>query len=172
MEWKVRTYDPAKDEACIIRFHLALMHEHYKLWAQITETPYDSDDWEGVLRNREAGRRWAEELAERVGRDTIYLKVFCLPDDHPIGYLYQEIRPDPHTFQQTGTINEIYVEPDYRGQGLAQAMLKDGEAWFRECGISTRQVFVTSNNLAAVKLYASMGYRIADYRMMKVESSV
>ncbi|WP_425430464.1 hypothetical protein [Desmospora activa] len=35
--------------------------------------------------------------------------------------------------------------------------------------MTSRQVFVTSNNLAAVKLYASLGYRVADYRMIKEE---
>ncbi|MDR6226727.1 N-acetyltransferase [Desmospora profundinema] len=170
MKWKVRPYHPATDEETIIRFHLELLREHYKLWSQITESDYDPDYWEQMMREKEVGRRWGEELAERVGQKHVYLRVFTPPDDdHPIGYLYQDIRPDPHMFHPAGYINEIYLEPAYRGRGWSRAMLEDGEHWFRERGIATRQVFVTSNNLAAVKLYTSLGYRVADYRMMKAE---
>lgn len=170
MEWNIRPYQPRYDEETIVRFHLELMREHYKLWSQILGKPYDPEYWERILAEKEVGRRWGEELAARIGQNNVYLRVFTPPDDAvPVGFLYQDIRQDPHRHHLSGYINEIFLEPAYRGRGWSRAMLEDGERWFTQQGISSRQVFVTSNNLAAVKLYASMGYRVADYRMLKEE---
>ncbi|SFS41211.1 GNAT family N-acetyltransferase [Marininema halotolerans] len=165
-----RPYDPQKDEAVAMDFHLELMRNHYQLWAEITGEEYDSAYWEHTLTVEKAGKQWTEELAERHEDENTYIQMYSLTSsDEPIGILYLDIRRDHLTFQNAGYINEIYLAPEYQGQGLSRQILLDGETWFAKKGISSRQVFVTSNNLAAVRLYESMGYRVADYRMIKTE---
>ena len=38
--------------------------------------------------------------------------------------------------------------------------------WMKENAVSGREVFVTADNRAAVKLYEGFGYRMIDYRML------
>ncbi|WP_245891041.1 hypothetical protein [Desmospora activa] len=56
--------------------------------------------WDRILVENEVGRCWAEELAKRVGQ-------------------HMDIRQDPHRHHRSGYINEIFLEPAYRGCGWA-----------------------------------------------------
>ncbi|MCS1351736.1 GNAT family N-acetyltransferase [Mechercharimyces sp. CAU 1602] len=168
--WNVRLYDPALDEEEVVQLHIDLLLEHYRLWAQILDEEYDVNDGERRIVEHDERAKWAQELRSSVSDDNCRVWVFTHRENEEIlGFLYVEIRQDHLTFSQSGVISEIHVHPDYRRQGLARSILQYGEAWFDEQGISHRQVFVTSNNLAAVKLYRTCGYEVADYRMVKKE---
>lgn len=165
---KVRSYRPETDEGVVVGFYLDLMRGHYRLWSELTGEHHDAEHWERVLVREKVGARWASKLKEKINDpDTLFL-VFTTDSDDPIGFLYLEIRKDQLTFSKNGIINGIFLHPDYRGQGWSKQMLAWGERWFQEKGVHPRHVFVTSNNLAAVKLYASMGYRVTDYRMTQI----
>ena len=166
---KPRFYDPESDEETVVRFHLDLMRAHYKLWSDLHGRRYDAEYWNRLLEREQVGKKWAEELRKRIQDPDALLLVFTDTDDILVGFLYAEIRNDHLTFRREGFINEIYLHPDYRGRNLSKSVLARGERWFQERCVSHRHVFVTSNNLAAVKLYASLGFRVTDYRMSKTE---
>ncbi|PTX63345.1 acetyltransferase (GNAT) family protein [Melghirimyces profundicolus] len=169
-ELKARSYRPETDEEAVVAFYLDLMMDHYRYWSEVTGEAFDAGYWEEVLKREKAGEQLARELRNRLDNPDALLLVFICDSDEPIGFLYLEIRKDHLTFRRAGFINGIYLHRDYQGKGLSKQMLARGERWFQERGVAPRHVFVTSNNLAAVKLYASMGYRVSDYRMSKVSS--
>ncbi|MGF7088209.1 ribosomal protein S18 acetylase RimI-like enzyme [Kroppenstedtia sanguinis] len=165
---KVRSYRPETDEERVADFYLDFLRGHYRLWSELVGEDYDAEHWEQVLVREEAGKRWARELQNRVEDPDSLLLIFTADRDEPIGFLLLEIQTDPLTFSKKGFVHGIFLHPDYRGRGWSRQMLAWGERWFHEKGVSPYHVYVTSNNLAAIKLYASMGYRVTDYRMTKI----
>ncbi|GGA54799.1 hypothetical protein GCM10007416_30030 [Kroppenstedtia guangzhouensis] len=165
---KARSYRPETDEGVVVEFYLDLIRGHYRLWSELVGEHHDAEHWEQVLVREEAGEKWARELRKRLKDPDSLLLIFTLDRDEPVGFLHLEIRKDPLIFSKKGFISEIFLHPDFRGRGYSRQMLAWGERWFHEKGVSPRHVYVTSNNLAAVKLYASMGYRVTDYRMTKI----
>jgi ribosomal protein S18 acetylase RimI-like enzyme len=62
--------------------------------------------------------------------------------------------------RQKGTVWGVYVSPDYRGCGVARAVMNALLASVRELpGIACVHLTVTSTNTAARELYLSLGFR-------------
>jgi ribosomal protein S18 acetylase RimI-like enzyme len=57
-----------------------------------------------------------------------------------------------------GSIQNVGVIPAYRGQGLGRALVGRALMGFREQGVEKVYLEVTAENIAAVRLYRSMGF--------------
>lgn len=55
-------------------------------------------------------------------------------------------------------INQIIIDRDFRGQGIAKKLLTQTEIYASEFNIKTIDLFVTEENIAAVKLYEDLEY--------------
>lgn len=75
--------------------------------------------------------------------------------------------------EQLGSIQNIGVVPEHRGMGLGRALVLKSLAGFQLARLKRVVLEVTANNLAAVDLYRSLGFRIMRtmYRMSPVEPS-
>jgi mycothiol synthase len=58
-------------------------------------------------------------------------------------------------------ISNLTVDPDYRGRGIARAMLAAGIAHLRSRGASSITLGVDANDPAPFTLYRSVGFQIA-----------
>lgn len=52
----------------------------------------------------------------------------------------------------------MYVEPEYRGQGLNQAILKALETWASQQGVTELRLEVYAGNASAIKAYEKAGF--------------
>lgn len=52
----------------------------------------------------------------------------------------------------------VGVIPEYRGQGIAKALMSDITEWARAQGSSSMMLEVKTDNLDAISLYESLGY--------------
>ncbi|MCG2610920.1 GNAT family N-acetyltransferase [Flavobacterium sp. SM15] len=101
----------------------------------------------------------------------IYLQnvVVCYEDDVAIGCgALKEYDA------QTGEIKRMFVHPEHRNKGVANAILQELEAWAGELGFSSC-ILETSQKLEnAIALYKKFGYQpIANYgQYIGVDSSV
>ena len=59
----------------------------------------------------------------------------------------------------------VAVLPDYRRQGIAQEFMRQIEAWSQEREASAMMLEVELSNIAAIKLYESLGYMKISVRM-------
>ncbi len=66
-----------------------------------------------------------------------------------------------------GRINELYVTGEYRGKGVARALMDIAEARLRERGCDTAFLGVFAFNTDAIAMYEHIGYNIAGVEMMK-----
>ncbi len=72
-----------------------------------------------------------------------------------------------------GAIQNVGVIPQNRGQGLGRALVLKNLAGFRDVGVQRVYLEVTAENLPAVLLYDSLGFRIVRtmYKAVEVETA-
>lgn len=56
------------------------------------------------------------------------------------------------------TVYQVWVAPEFRGRGIAQALLERAVAWARERGAAAVELDVTVGDTPAVRLYRRMGF--------------
>lgn len=75
---------------------------------------------------------------------------------------------------QTAEIKRMYTRPDYRGQGIAKAIITELETWAKEEGYTT--VILETGHLQkdAIGLYQKLGYEITENfgQYIDVETSI
>ena len=59
-----------------------------------------------------------------------------------------------------GEIYVIAVDPDHHGEGLGKALTLAGLEWLSEHGMRTGMLYVEHDNLAAVRTYERIGFRV------------
>jgi ribosomal protein S18 acetylase RimI-like enzyme len=64
---------------------------------------------------------------------------------------------DPGTGRE-GEVAEVYVRPEFRGQGLARGLLRRAIELFRERGVTFATVWTHAGNEPAVRLYREAGF--------------
>lgn len=62
--------------------------------------------------------------------------------------------------RHTADIFSVYVRPDMRGQGIADALLHASEDWARTQGIHQIKLSVTTVNTAAIRCYVRNGFQV------------
>jgi GNAT superfamily N-acetyltransferase len=63
-------------------------------------------------------------------------------------------------------IQSLYVQPEYRGQGLFEQLLGALEAAARAEGVKELRLYVEQHNERAIRVYARNGFDGAHYRCM------
>jgi ribosomal protein S18 acetylase RimI-like enzyme len=73
---------------------------------------------------------------------------------------------DSH-FSEYGEIEELFVDREFRGQGIAQSLISYAESYFKNMGINSMKIQVSALNSAAIKLYQKVGYADRQHLMYK-----
>jgi len=84
----------------------------------------------------------------------------------PLGVVSATLREDRYMGVPVGVLSWLYVAEAARGTGVSSLLMDAAEGWMNAQGVQGREVFVTSENIAAVKLYERFGYRVVDARML------
>ncbi|SNZ13123.1 Acetyltransferase (GNAT) family protein [Natronoarchaeum philippinense] len=118
------------------------------------------------------------ELAEDVHRDAVaYRRTQLLDDDAAtfvadaegeiVGYAHVAYAETPVVFARgpEATINEVYVDQDRRGEGLASELLDRAETWADERDCEYVTLSVNADNETARKVYESRGYEVRRLKM-------
>ena len=74
-----------------------------------------------------------------------------------IAYLWVEYQDEKGI--RVGTINQLYIVPRWRNQGLGEILLHKGDDFFRENRVRKIQLHVSASNVAAYKLYKKSGFQ-------------
>ena len=61
----------------------------------------------------------------------------------------------------------VYVDPAYRRQGIAKALMQHAQAWATKCGYTQMGLQVFTANQSAIELYQQLGYQPRSISMMR-----
>ena len=77
-----------------------------------------------------------------------------------VGWISLVFMPKLSRWQGAGAlyVDELYVEPAFRRQGIARALMVWAERRAKTLGTACLRLYVNLENPAAKALYASMGY--------------
>lgn len=91
----------------------------------------------------------------------------CIAEDTgPLGVVCANLRDDRYMGVPVGVLSWLYVAETARGTGVSSRLMEAAESWMTAQGVQGREVFVTLENVAAVRLYERFGYRVVDARML------
>jgi ribosomal protein S18 acetylase RimI-like enzyme len=68
---------------------------------------------------------------------------------------------------ETGYIHDLWVEPEYRNEGVARQMTMLAIEKFREMGVKQIRLETATANEAARKLFESCGFRVSSIEMLR-----
>jgi ribosomal protein S18 acetylase RimI-like enzyme len=81
-----------------------------------------------------------------------------LAGDGPDGFATLRFRPSVHSDALDAYLEELYVVPDQRGQGLGRALLEAAMDTARELGADHIDLGTSEDDVAARALYESVGF--------------
>lgn len=81
-------------------------------------------------------------------------------EDQPTGLLILEEHCDSPLFQHRRWVElvALYVDPAFRGTGLAQHLMKEAQTWAQAHGATSMQLYVTAQNERARAFYRHCGW--------------
>ncbi len=145
------------DEAVVKAWLRPYLEQHLTWWTAAYDTSprYHLID----LVNRE----WDDLLTEnRMNKSLVRIA----DGIEPLGIVYASLRKDRYMGISLGVLSWLYVVEAARGTGVSSLLMDAADSWMAAQGAEGREVFVTTENAAAVKLYERFEYRAVDARML------
>ena len=135
------------------------------LWLPFAEEMADLDPFNAVAEDARAAA--LEHRRERLARDDAV--DYVVEDGGLVAGAAAESRDAPPVFQHGDGlhVNEVYVRPAYRRQGIASDLLAELEDWGRERGCTYVTLTVNRRNESAQELYRKRDYTVERHEMRK-----
>ena len=117
---------------------------------------------------------WRETGTERAASAVYPSPAVCAALDDPnlrvfgaemdgrlVGWIALVYQPKVGKWQGHGHIyvDELWVQPEYRRQGIAKALLAQADLWKEEAGAHGIRLYVNTENPTAKALYEKVGFR-------------
>ncbi len=107
-----------------------------------------------------AKEKWREQISEWVGNpDTLVL--VAENKTIVVGCAYTIIKSGALDFgpEKIGYICDVYVDPDYRRQGIAKRFLTTAQNWLQKRGITIIEASWSVHSTEAQKTWPSLGFK-------------
>lgn len=122
------------------------------------------------IQNRSFADTWeynpntVEEIIYRVNssRSSPEDVVLTYEGDKAIGYCWTGITNETVESERKGQIFMLGVDPEYRGQGIGEGVLRAGLAHLKSKGFHVVELTVDDRNKAAYTLYRSIGFKVQE----------
>ena len=90
--------------------------------------------------------------------------------ERTVGFISGELREGSPTFQAKtwASVDDVFVEPDYRNLGVGRSLLESVMAWAKERDADGVSLQVAAANLRGRKFYEGLGFReISVYEVLE-----
>lgn len=84
-----------------------------------------------------------------------------------IGYAYCKITTseDGPNINHIALLDGLYVDEEYRNQGVATQLIQKAKEWSKEIGAKIFEIDVATSNTNAFELYSKLGFREVEKKM-------
>ena len=92
--------------------------------------------------------------------------------DRTVGFISGELRQGSPTFlpKMWASVDDVFVEPEYRNRGMGRALLQSVQSWAQERGADGISLQVAAANAHGRKFYEDLGFReISVYQVFEFE---
>jgi ribosomal protein S18 acetylase RimI-like enzyme len=92
--------------------------------------------------------------------------------ERTVGFISGELRQGSPTFlpKTWASVDDVFVEPEYRNRGMGRALLQSVQAWALERGADGISLQVAAANARGRKFYEDLGFReISVYKVLEFE---
>ena len=113
------------------------------------------DMYDSWLRNKTRDPRAVFLVADRPGRGPVAFLIGTAEREIPI-----------YRLAEFGFIHDLWVEPDYRNEGIARQMVMAAVERFREMGMTQVRLDTAAANDPARKLFEACGFRPSAVEML------
>lgn len=129
---------------------------------------HQSWDPERYAYRSDVGAMYDSWLRQRARDPDSVLIVAEVSESHIVGFLVATVEHDIpiYTTGKYGFIHDVWVEEDYRHEGIARQMTMLAVERFKSMGISQVRLETAEANDAARALFASCGFRTSTTEMM------
>jgi ribosomal protein S18 acetylase RimI-like enzyme len=143
----------------------------------------------------EAARLWMQSAEEHTAHDRVYATApgaektmrrfladvansgysflfVAVAGGRTVGFISGELRQGSPTFlpKTWASVDDVFVEPDYRNRGMGRALLQSVEAWAKERDADGVSLQVAAANTRGRKFYEDLGFReISVYEVLEFE---
>jgi RimJ/RimL family protein N-acetyltransferase len=100
---------------------------------------------------------WTDQVARSLGEGDRVIFV-AEAQGHLVGMAGVNRSPMKNT-RHSGSVWGVYVQPEWRGKGVATALVQACVAWGRNKGLVTLRLGVIAANPAAIHCYENCGFR-------------
>lgn len=109
-----------------------------------------------------------ERFSTLLGRDDVRVLLALGPE--PVGFSYLTARPTPYYDGPLAQLEELYVTPELRDQGIGTALIEHSLDWARDLGAGEMHINVDEVDVDARRFYERHGFVTiepgTDYRML------
>lgn len=116
---------------------------------------------DGLMRARR--RRLEAAFTDRRDREIWLARVDGVPAGYLIARLHEPQEHEHDVHHRLGRVDEVYVDPSFRGDGIGRRLLETAAAWMRRRGARLIRLEVFGWNEPALGFYQRLGFRITEY---------
>lgn len=162
---QITALDPERDARVVRSWLTAHVRDHLRTWTAATGDPWDDEkivdhiQAQGLVDREWKDLSWAAKHTPR-GHVSV-----ARVDGRAAGVLWAEERADRFLCRPVAALCWVYTAKACRGRGVAEALMTAYDQWAATRPVVAREVYVTSSNEPALRLYERHGLIVSDHRM-------
>jgi len=141
--------------------------EAARLWMRSAEE-HTAHDW--VYETAPGAEKTMQRFLADVANSGYSFLFVAAAGDRTVGFISGELRQGSPTFHPRtwASVDDVFVEPEYRNRGMGRALLQSVRDWAQERGADGISLQVAAANARGRKFYEDLGFReISVYQVLE-----
>jgi ribosomal protein S18 acetylase RimI-like enzyme len=141
--------------------------EAARLWMQSAEEHTSHDR---VYETSPGAEQTMRRFLADVAKSSYSFLFVAVVGDRTVGFISGELRQGSPTFlpKTWASVDDVFIEPEYRNRGMGRALLQCVQAWAQERGADGISLQVAAANSRGRKFYEDLGFRdISVYKVLE-----
>lgn len=165
MKIRHRRIDIASDRDYVLEKHCETNYESDTPWQKEVSYACYREEW---FSQKGQIDEFLEALAESMEEERTIADIILDDDEEVIGYLWVPFFPEDHIGLTFAEVNDLYVEPAFRNQGIATYLMQYAENHARKNHAKVLRSSSGSGNHKSIAMHKKLGYSPYRYSYEKL----